>query len=340
MGSNTINRYVVVEKQIKFDDESTSAYAVPALAHLIDQTSEDISQEHGFVYPETSAQRNTRSRLYGPRMASGEIACPFYTKGVPTLVYYALGEATSTQVDLTGVYTHVIKSANTIPCFRMGVGKDAKEHKFVGCAVKSMKIDYSLTESALCTFDLLVRKELTPNTTLKPGVGDVPDLPDYNELERSFLGSSVNVTYGTIGVTPPLITNFGKVRSFSLEVSNDIVEDNHTFGSRELPALIVQGLTVTGSLSLTFEDITEYQNALEERINTLKLAFTHGSVGTLRSVTIDLNNLSIDTQKLPTDSNKEFVLELEFTAQNTTTGGKDPVVITIQNAETNAQVIT
>ena len=67
------NRYVMFEEQAWLT-ETFGAFNTAAAAHAVDQVSEDISEEHGFVYPQTSAKRLARNRLLGPRVSGGEIA--------------------------------------------------------------------------------------------------------------------------------------------------------------------------------------------------------------------------------------------------------------------------
>src|SRR3990172_10415019 len=90
------NRYVMVELQA-FTTETFVAFAAAAAAHAVDTASEDISEDHGFVYPITSAKRLARNRLLGPRLSGGEVAIPMYTRGTPTLLYYALGAGATVQ---------------------------------------------------------------------------------------------------------------------------------------------------------------------------------------------------------------------------------------------------
>ena len=322
------NRYIIVEEQ-GWADETFDAFAANATAHAIDQVSEDISEEHGFVYTETSAKRLARNRQLGPRVSGGEIGVPMYTRGTPTLLYYALGKVVTSEPvqNLTPPnYRHVITPANTVPSFRMAVGKDIKEHRYVGCAVKSVKIDYTVGDVALATFDLLVRKELEPGDLL------TPTFPDYDQKERSFLGVEVGVTVDGRVV--------GYVRSFSLEINNDLVEDNHSFGSRFLPDLRVQGLTITGSMTLAYTNIDRYNDVLNETEGSFSLVFTKGTIGTAgyRQVDIILPKLSYDSGKLPTDSNKEYVLEVNFTAEITPGETEDGVAFVVHNDEAGTEV--
>jgi len=132
------NRYVIFEKQA-WATETFAAFAAAAAAHAIDQVSEDISEEHGFVYTRTSARRLARSRLLGPRVSGGEIAVPLYTRGTPTLLYYALGQVTTTEPVTLLVppnFKHVIVPSTTIQEFRMGIGKDLNNMNLLDVLLK------------------------------------------------------------------------------------------------------------------------------------------------------------------------------------------------------------
>ncbi len=300
------NRYVMFEEQA-FATETFAAFAAAAAAHPVDQVSEDVGEDHGFVYTETSAKRAARNRLLGPRITGGEIAIPLYTRGTPTLIYYALGKVTtvSEAVGPPENFAHTIEPDTTIPPFRMAIGKDLNEHQFVGCAMKSLKIDYTVGEGALATFDVLVRKELSP-----PGTLQTPTFPDYDVKERTFLGVEVTVEIDDVA-------QVAVVRSLSIEIANDLVEDNHGFGSRFLPSLRVQSLTVTGSMTLAYNTLADYQDVLDETEKKFEFLFATGTKGMIdyRDIEIILDKLSFDTVKLPTDGNKEFILEVNFTAE-------------------------
>ncbi len=322
------NRYVIVEEQA-FATETFAAFAAAALAHPIDQVSEDISEEHGFVYVSTSAKRNTRNRMLGPRVSGGEIAVPMYTRGTPTLLYYALGKAVTDEpvTMLTPPnFRHKITMDITVPPFRMGIGKDINEHQYVGCAMKGVKIDYTVGDPAQATFDLLVRKELAPATLL------TPTFPDYDIKERSFLGVEVVVEIDDAPVA--------FVRSLSIDISNDLVDDNHSFGDRFLPDLRVQGFELTGSITMAFSDIARYNDVLNETEKKFEFIFSTGTLGVAdyRQMKITLEKLSYDSAKLPTDTNKEFVLEINFTAQVDPAGLGTPIEIEVFNDETGADM--
>jgi hypothetical protein len=324
-----INRYIMFEQQA-FATETFVAFGAAALAHPIDQVSEDINTDHGFVNPVTSSKRAPRNRLLGPVLSGGDIGVPMYSMGFPTLAYYALGSAATivgngSNGAATGAFVHTFTPGNAVPAYRMAIGKDVNEHQFVGCGMKSLKMDYSVDNPALATFDTLVRKELAPAALA------TPTFPDYDVAERSFLGVEV-----TAEIDDTITT---KIRSASVEINNTLVEDNHTFGDRFLPELIVQDLEVKGNVTMTFSDIVNYNQVRNEDEIKLELLFTHGTFQTLpaRDVSIILPRLSLDTVNLPTDGNKEYILSIDFTAQAV---NNDDEVIQIQvvNEEDNATV--
>jgi len=301
------NRYVMFEKQA-FATETFDPFVANAAAHPIDQVSEDISFDHGFVNPITSAKRTPRNRLYGPIKGGGDIGVPMYTKGFPTLAYYALGKNVTVVGDgangaAVGSFIHTVTPDSTIPSFRMGIGKDIKEHQFVGCAMKSMKLDYTIDNPAIATFDVLSRKELTPATL------QTPTFPDFDVAERSFLGTEVSVEIDDVVV--------GYVRSASIEVNNTLVEDNHGFGSRYLPDLVVQDLEVKGNMTMSYTDIQRYLDVHNETEVKLELIFTHDTVLTVphRQLKVTLPKVSLDVGKLPTDGNKEYIMNYDITAE-------------------------
>ncbi len=325
------NRYIHFEQQA-FATETFTAFDAAALLHPIDQVSEDLSEDHGFVYPTTSAQRTNRARILGPRVGGGEIAVPLYTVGTTTLIHYAMGATATTEAAAGPPANNEHKStiANTVPAFRMAIGKDLNEHQYVGCAMKSMKLDYTVGDPALATFDVLYRKELSPPATLA-----TPTFPDYDVVERTFIGTEV-VT--EIDDTPVP----GVIRTFSLELNNDLVEDNHGFGDRFLPALRVQNAEVTGSFTMLYDVLGRYQDGLDEAEKKLSFLFSTGTLGMTgyRAVEVLLEKVSLDVTKLPTDSNKEYIIDVNFTAEIDTAGDSEQLQVITHNDETAAAVTT
>ena len=321
-----INRYVLFQTQA-FATETFGVFGTAALGHPIDQVSEDISHDHGFVNPVTSAKRAARNRLLGPITGGGDLGVPMYSLGFSTLAYYALGKDVTVAGTPAANWKHTLTPATTVPAFRMAVGKDLNQHEFVGCAMKSMKLDYTTDAPALATFDVMVRRELSP-----PGSLITPTFPDYDVAERPFLGVEVLAEFDD---TPNLT-----VRSFDVEINNTLVEDNHTFGSRYVPVLVVQELEVKGSFSMTYSDLQVYLDVLDENEPKIEFLFQHDAVGVTehRFLNVILPKVSLDVGKLPTDGNKEYIVSVDFTAE-AVTNDDEVIILEINNEEAVADHI-
>ena len=155
-------RYVAVKANTNFKSETFGSPISATTGHFLDQISEDIGMDRGLIFPETSAQRVMRNRIPGQVAISGDIQVPLYSKGTPTLLYYALG--TDTYDDnvrsTAGLHKHVISAAPVPKTFQMAVGKDIKEHRYMGCVVRSFTLDYDPSESVLASFTIMCRIEV------------------------------------------------------------------------------------------------------------------------------------------------------------------------------------
>ena len=107
------------------------------------------------------------------------------------------------------------------------------------------------------------------------------------------------------------------VRSFSLDLDNGLQDNTHSFGDRYLQDLRAQTFTASGNITIAFNDITQYNNVLNESESSLKLSYSQGAANSVerREFNVELPKISYDTVKLPTDANNEYILDLSFTCQ-------------------------
>lgn len=300
--------------------------------HLLDQTSEDIGIDQGFIFPETSAQRVMRNRIPGQIAVTGDVQVPFYSTGTPTLIYYALGAASTTG---SGPYVHTIK-ADEPKIFQMAVGKDRKEHRFAGCVVSSMTIDYDPSETVLTTFSIMARKELT-GATLEPGT----PFPDYNILERAIGGTEVStkigVKVGSATTQASVAANY--MESVSIEVDNGFVDDNYVLGSRYIPEAYEQNHTLTGSMEIGYDDYARYKAVVDENQWKVDLdGVTRGSAGTTRKIQVQLPLVTLNTANLPTEGTDRYILSVDFTGQREG-ASDDLIVVKVTNGENNTSLV-
>ena len=323
--------------------------------HYVDATSEDVTTDLGFIYPTTSAQRLKRNRLGGPVGVGGEIQIPLYTKGTPTLIHYAMGGADlggrnahrtrySGQDDtgFTGptgqqsrtVWTHEFKIGADIPTFLCWIGKDKKEHRFIGGSMKSMTVDIDPGEPTLCSFDTMFREEMPR--------GDLATVtwPDYNVLERCASGAELNNTEVAGNAVD-------YIESGSIELTNTVVEDNYVIGSRYIPEKFVQEAEVTGSLTMNFANIVRYQDFITEKEPSIEFGQTRTIADDLTTHAVDergesrswsffLPKVSFNTGNLPTEGSDRYVFETEYMSERDTDG--DILIFNCSNEENKKEI--
>ena len=316
-------RYIQFETQTPFTNETFGAFGVNS--HTIDPIGEDITGDQQYIYPRTAGQRTIRRRITGPKKFSGTLNTPLYPIHAVSLLYYAMGTLTTTaNVPTTLLNTHVIKKATSLPFFRAGIGRDLNEHQYVGGIVGGFTVDYSPSEVLTASFDVILRREKSPLGTLDTSVA----FPDLDDAERTFGGSEITPLIDTVAAT--------FVESATLTVSNNVADDAYALGNAHLPAGIIAAFESTGSFDLRYDANNRYTDWLDgtERRFELNAQFT-GSDGQ-RDIKFNFPIISYDVNRLPTDNLERYVQALEWTAEIDSNG--DPVIITVINAQENAQI--
>jgi hypothetical protein len=323
-----VDRYVQFQTQTTFVGESFDAFG--ANDHRLDVSGEDITGDHQYIYPATVTGRTKRDRITGPKKFSGPIDCPIFSVGATSLLYYGLGKLTTVaNTPTTNLNTHTITKAKTIPFFRAGIGRDLKEHQYVGGMIGGFTLDWDPNELFTGTFDTVFRKELSPLGTLNTTTSGF--FPEFSKLERAFGGSEVAT----------LVDGSDQgdcFESISVEIDNSIADDAYCLGSPYLSAGVIAGLEVTGSFDLVYEASTMYTRWLDGTEIQLELNAAHdvGDAALERKVDVDLPKISMDVNKLPTDNIERYVQTVDFTAETDTNG--DPIIVKVVNAEENAKI--
>ena len=328
---------------------------IEPIAHFLDQTSEDIGQDRGLIFPETSAQRVMRNKIAGQVAVSGDIQVPLYPTGTTTMIYYAMG------LRSTEGSNHRITNRNTAPrVFQMEIGKDRRPHQYVGCVVRTMTIDYDPSEVVLVTFGIMCNRELKtfpafkPNYTqgnknesyytlgkYKAGTGNPGD---YNIADRAFGGVEIDV-FAKKGNTSGAWSNGDMVKnveSFNIEVDNGFIDDNYVIGDRHLPNAYIQNFTVNGSMELGYSDNSDYVAVLNEQYQRYRFLAGYGSGGTRRKVDVELPQIALKTGNLPTEGTDRYLLNIDWEAERKGGTGADKddlIIIDVANGESAAQIV-
>jgi hypothetical protein len=321
-----VDRYVQFQAQTGFTGESFDTFG--GNAHALDVSGEDITGDHQYIYPATVTGRTKRDRITGPKKFSGPIDTPIFPVSATSLIYYGLGSVTTTQNTPTTAHNeHKITKGKTLPFFRAGIGRDLKEHQYVGGMISSFTLDWDPNEVFSGSFDTVFRRELSPLGTLNTSAPG-SFFPDYSVTERAFGGSEVSTLVNG--------TDEGDCfESVSISVENNVADDAYCLGSPYLSAGVIAGLEITGSFDLVYETSTRYTQWLDGTEIQLELRASYGASESERRVWVDLPKISMDTNKLPTDNIERYVQTVDFTAETDSNG--DPIIVTVVNAEANTK---
>jgi len=165
-----------------------------------------------------------------------------------------LTESTTYEVDYeSGYYIHTITPVlgNNIPSFNAFVGKDIFEHKFLGCIINTLNISI---EQELCDMAIDVLAQKDKKETITPIEDLLLTSNCHGERQRSFADCQLKV--GDFGGSLSDIS--AKVRAFTAAINNNgSTEDNIGLNSRFPQDGTVEALTVTGTITLQFEN-TDY----------------------------------------------------------------------------------
>lgn len=316
-------RYIQFETQSGFTTETFAAFGVNS--HVIDPVGEDISGDQQYLYPRTAGLRNIRGRIQGPKKFSGPIDTPLYPSHATSLLYYTLGTVTTTvDTPTTNVNSHVITKADSIPFFRMGVGRQISEHQYVGGIINSFSADYSPDEILTGSFETVIRRELALGT-----LDTDASFVDYDTVDAAFGGTEITPSIDSSAVT--------FIESASITVENNVSDDAFALGNAHLPAGIVAGLMVSGSFDLRYDANTRYTDFLNGTNRQFDLDASRGAGTSQRQIKLDCPVISYDVNRLPTDNIERYVQTLDWTSTPDSNG--DPLIVTVINEQTNAQFV-
>jgi len=184
------------------------------------------------------------------------------SSGISGWINYATGEvhleglteSTTYEADYdTGYYIHTITPAlgNDIPSFNAFVGKDIFEHKFLGCIINSL--DFSV-EQELANMAIDVVSKIDQKETIKALEDLLLTSNCHGERQKSF--ADVQLKVGDFGGALSDIS--AKVRALAMTISNNgSTEDNIGLNSRFPQDGTVEGLVISGTMTLQFES-TQY----------------------------------------------------------------------------------
>jgi len=314
------DRYTSFENTAAAYDTDTHTFG--SNRHDIDVTSEDITPDRGNIYPQTSRIRKARRHLLGPNTWTGTIETLLYPSGAASLLHYGMG-ATTTVIDMptTGINTHTITVANTVPSFILEIGRDSLAHKYTGCVVGGLTLDYAPDAALTLSAEVDLRKE-QPTAALATVV-----FQDYDVAERAFSGVEIDAKMGAAEAATTSVTF---VESGSVALANNFVQNN-SLNSQFNAANIVEASQITGSLDIRFDNANEYADVTGDTDKALDFAATFGSAAAQRDINILLGRISYDSTSLSTADTARYTQTLEWTGE--TDASEEVLTIEVINAE-------
>jgi len=218
-----------------------------APTQYMDVVSESIVPDHGMIDIETAGYRERRLRVPGPYSLGGDIELIGNVDDLGTALYLTLG-------NLTGgigasAYRHYITPSQTLPFWRMEIAPAVQQaavymaRQCVGGISTALSLEAIAREALSATWSVALQKDNLANaTTAAPGFSTIRPLIFYEGA----------VTFGALGAV-------ANVEAFRCTIENDVDTDATVLGSRYLPGVRTQGITVSGEMDISFENWTMYQ---------------------------------------------------------------------------------
>lgn len=138
-------------------------------------------------------------------------------------------------------------------------GTDSSFEKYTGCKVNTLTLEATENEPLKLTTDFIAQTltRATSQTTRSSGsgAGAVGDLVDPTAVPKQMGDITITVKPITDGTLGSAMTGL-IMRSFTLEISNNLERIYSLGGTKHLGSLMEQGMDITGSFTLLSQDDT------------------------------------------------------------------------------------
>jgi len=283
----------------------------------IDIVSESVAPDHGMIDIETAGEREWRHRVPGPYSIGGDIDLVVNADNIGRFFWWVLGDKTT---GASGAcYTHEFESAQEINSFSMNIAPAVQDsgtyrmRRVVGCAVTSMAIEAVAREALTATVSVIGQKDSLVADAQTPSFSTVRPFIFYE--------GSLTLDGGTVA----------NVEAFRLTIDNDIADDAYTLGSRYLPGIRLQGITISGDMDVAFTNWDLYKRFYDGSVSGSEPSdTTHGSIALVLTfigeatgcsggdafyrLELDLPKCYFDTTEANFDRRDRIIQSLDFTA--------------------------
>lgn len=331
-------RYISVERE--------GGYGVYRGNNLqyIDIVSESVAPDQGMIDIETAGEREWRYRVPGAYSIGGDIDLVVNADNITRFLWWCLGSKVSTD-DGSDHYKHIFESAQEFDSFSMNIAPAVQDtapgglagyamRRVVGCAVTSIAFEAVAREALTATVSVIGQQDSLVADAQSPSFSTVRPFIFYE---------------GAVSVQGSQIAN---VEAFRVTIDNEVADDAFVLGSRFLPALRIQGITITGSMDLAFENWDMYRYFYNgtstgsspgtSTLNSIELDLTFtgqslGGAGDYANYKLQLNlpQCYLDTTAANFDRRDRIVQSVDFTATYDDVDG-----YTLQATVVNGQPLT
>jgi len=301
-------------------EETTFATPV-TVTKFIDIVSESISADRATIYPET-IRRGPMFARAGPYVPSGDVEMFVNAKNIAQFLKAAFGKVTSTADDAVSpvAYKHEFEISVPLPSYTVEIGHDVGTYarQLAGCAVSALELSATARELLAATISLIAAKESRVSAST----------PTFEDLEPFVFHEGAIEIAGAAN---------NKVEAVTATLENTIPDDDFVLGSQFRPRLHVLGVSITGTLAISFEDWTEVerfygaagatspQTAVGEA--SIKLTFTGPDTGSAVAGLekyqrmYEIPKAVYNTISFNVDRRERIINEIDFTAKYDATLG-------------------
>ena len=212
----------------------------------------EVNRELMIPDPEIGGNRDIPDANLGPVSFTGSFDMYLRSESLATLLRGVCGASTTSGSALTG-YTHTITPANTLPWVSVeeNIGSDVaaeawETFRYTDAKINTFHMECDANSYLTGSADLIAITQLADTTPTAAGVRRTDTSP-------LLVGTNITVTYN--GLTLP-------AKSFSLDINNNIEDDDFRLGSLFLGGLVEKRREMTMGLTIRPEDSVLWKSAV------------------------------------------------------------------------------
>lgn len=196
--------------------------------------------------PEIGGHRDVPDAQLGPISYSGEYDAYARMESLSTLLNGALGATSSVGALITG-YTHTITPADTIPWLSVEekIANGYETFKYTDAKINTFHMEADANGYLMATAGMIALTQELTTATLPAA--------QRNDTSPLLVGTNITVQWGAVALP---------AKSFSLDINNNIEDDDFRLGSFFLGDLVEKRREITMSVTIRPEDEDLWKTAM------------------------------------------------------------------------------